>query len=97
MFGVLHECSEVVLWKLLHIQMIFDVFVGEKVIYLPVLFLCHLLYIIIKVLSFSLRKTVGEKWYNLLKTSQNQRSSAMVGILKSIYGAVFEYQNNLQT
>ena len=30
--GVLQQCSEVVLWKLLSIQMIFDEFVREKVV-----------------------------------------------------------------
>ena len=30
--GVLHQCSEVVLWKLLSIQMIFDEFVRDKVV-----------------------------------------------------------------
>ena len=29
--GVLCQCSEVVLWQLLHMQMIFDIFVGDKV------------------------------------------------------------------
>ena len=39
--GVLHQCSEVVLWKLLSIQMIFWWICGGES-GLPILFLCHL-------------------------------------------------------
>ena len=39
--GVLCQCSEVVLWKLLSIQMIFWWICGEET-GLPVIFLCHL-------------------------------------------------------
>ena len=34
--GVHHQHSEVVLWKLLSIQLIFDEFVGEKVVSPPI-------------------------------------------------------------